>query len=170
MCTFLQSQDISRYINTYLKSCSPQYIYWHIGYILLKKLLLGAAKVIFIISELSTVESHHWILNRSFVFVIIKENWWGKEASEESILGFKTGFQSMPRACMMTLFHEGCTFHIALQDCQMGQIPWPSVREVGPSSETGYRQAWPLAFPKGGQQPWRGWDTAVEQGCRPHKD
>lgn len=54
---------------------SPQYFYWHIGYILSKKLLLGAANIIFSISELYTVESHHQILNRSFIFVIIKENW-----------------------------------------------------------------------------------------------
>lgn len=95
------------------------------------KLLLGAAKVIFSISELSTVESHHRILNRSFVFVIIKENWWRKEASEESILGFKIGFHSMPRECMMTLFPEGYGFYIGI-----GLIPQASVGEVGPRSKT----------------------------------
>lgn len=53
MCAPFYNQETYQGILTLTWSRgSPQYFYWHIGYILLKKLLLGAAKVIFIISEL----------------------------------------------------------------------------------------------------------------------
>lgn len=111
---------------------SPQCFYWQVSYILSKKLFLGAAKVVFITSELYTVALHHQILNRSFVFLRRIDG--GKEASEEDVLGCVTSFWSMART-HMTPFPQWWGFHPALKDCHWRLTAWPNMEEVGPEKQ-----------------------------------